>query len=78
MTTKTNPCPLCDAHGYVEDGDLLMLDALTCAYQKWLDAQALPQVSMDEHDLDTLTRSQLVTLSQFEMLWNSLTDEVAR
>ena len=78
MTTKTNPCPLCESHGYVEEWDSAILDALACSYQKWLDAQGLPQLSMEEHDLDTLTRSQLVTLSQFEMLWESLTDEVAK
>lgn len=78
MTTKANPCPLCDAHGYVEAWDSSILDALSCAYQQWLDAHGLPQMSMEEHDRDTLTRSQLVTLSQFEMLWESLTDEVAK
>ena len=78
MISKTNPCPLCDAHGYVEQWDNSILDALACTYQQWLDKRGLPQLSMDEHDLSSLSRDEVITLSHFEMLWEMLQKEASK
>jgi hypothetical protein len=78
MISKTNPCPLCDAHGYVEEWDSSILDALACSYQQWLDRSGLPQLSMDEHDVSLLTRDEAIILSQFLSLWEKLEAEVKK
>lgn len=78
MISKTNPCPMCGAHGYVEEWDNSILDALACSYQQWLDRSGLPQLSMDEHDMSLLTRDEAIILSQFLSLWENLSAEVKK
>ena len=75
MISKTNPCPLCEAHGYVEQWDNSILDALACTYQQWLDSRKLPQLSMDEHETSRMSQRDAETLSAFLLLWERLEEE---
>jgi len=81
MITKTNPCPLCDAHGYVESWDSSILDALSCAYQQWLEVHGLPQRSMDEFstlEWSNMSHDEQRTLSGFRILWEQLEEEARK
>jgi len=72
MINETNPCPMCKAHGYVEEWDSQELDALATAYQIWCDKIGAPQLSMGEQNFEALSSDEARTLFLFIDLWEAL------
>lgn len=51
------------------DYDMSVIDYLSAAYQLWSDAEGLPQVSADEHDLSDLNPQQEKFIMAFIDMW---------
>lgn len=52
--------------------NVLPLDALAFTYQQWCRDKGYPQLSMDEQDVNSMTREDLITLQSFQRLWEEL------
>jgi len=46
-----------------------VINSLAKVYQDWCTMNGLPQLSMDEHDVDSMTKTQLKELYRFIELW---------
>ena len=54
--------------------DYSISDYLSSAYQLWSDAEGLPQLSADEHDMEDLTPEQQKFINSFIDIWEIVCD----
>jgi len=52
--------------------NVLPLDALAFTYEQWCREKGYPLLSMNEQDVNAMTREDLITLASFQRLWEEL------
>jgi len=52
--------------------NVLPLDALAFTYEQWCRDNGYPLLSMNEQDVNAMTREDLIILASFQRLWEEL------